>query len=131
MNDDLGPINAVALTWRFTRSGGPGGQHANKTSTQVELDCDVASCGFSGMITDRIIGTIGPTVQLVVTDTRSQVRNRDIAEQRLREILTAAAAVPRTRRATKPKRSAVEDRLQSKKRNSQRKAERGRPTSND
>ena len=124
MSAPLPPIAPGALTWRFTRASGPGGQHVNKTSTRVELDCDLGGCGFPEELTARLIAKLGPLVQVAVSDTRSQTRNRDLAEQRLIETLTAAAVVPRRRRATRPRKGAVENRLADKRKASERKTNR-------
>ena len=124
MTVPLPPLAPDALSWRFTRASGPGGQHVNKTSTRVELDCDLALCGFGAALTERLIGKLGPVVQVAVADTRSQTRNRDLAERRLLEILTAASVFPRPRRATRPRKGAVENRLATKRKTSERKSDR-------
>jgi ribosome-associated protein len=127
----LPPVAPDALTWRFTRAGGPGGQHVNTSSTRVELDCDVAACGFDPATTERIVSRLGPVVRIVVADTRSQTRNRAIAEERLALRLADAAAVPVQRRATRPRRSAVEARLADKRHRSSRTSERRRRHGSD
>ncbi|MCZ7630555.1 MAG: hypothetical protein M5U19_16630 [Microthrixaceae bacterium] len=77
-------IPAVELTERFTPSGGPGGQHANRASTRVELSFDVtASAVLSDAQRGRLIDRIGEVVRVVVDEERSQARNRDIARRRL------------------------------------------------
>ena len=122
MTTPLPPIASDALSWRFTRAGGPGGQHVNTSSTRVELECDLSLAGFSAALTERLVNKLGPVVRVVVADTRSQRRNREIAEERLREMLSAASVVPRKRRPTKPGKAAVERRLDDKRRRSDRKA---------
>jgi ribosome-associated protein len=117
----LPPIAPEALTWRFTRASGPGGQHVNKTSTRVELDCDLSMSGLPEPLVERLTAKLGPVVRVVAADTRSQTRNREIAEQRLIETLQRASVVPRTRRKTRPKRGAVEERLNEKRKHSERK----------
>lgn len=122
MNPPLPPIAADALTWRFSRSGGPGGQHVNTSSTRVEVVCDLAIAGFDPEVTARLVAKLGPVVSVTAADTRSQRRNRELALARLHEQLEAAAVVPRRRRATRPGRGAVERRLAGKREQSQRKA---------
>ena len=79
----LPPIAPEALTWRFSRASGPGGQHVNTSSTRVELDCDIAAAGFPAALTERLIARLGPVAHVTVADTRSQHRNRELAEARL------------------------------------------------
>ncbi len=118
-------IPASELHWRFTASGGPGGQHANTANTRVELTYDVDdSVALTEAQRSRVMERVGPVVRVVVTDERSQSRNRDLALRRLRERLAEALKVPRARRATAPTRAAVERRLDSKRRTAQRKADR-------
>ena len=69
MTTVLPPIAPDALSWRFTRAGGPGGQHVNTSSTRVELECDLALAGFSAALTDRLVAKLGPVVRVVVADT--------------------------------------------------------------
>jgi len=107
---------------KVSRSGGPGGQHANTSETRVELSWDVAS---SAVLTDAqralLLERLGPVVRAVAEDTRSQARNRDIAFQRLAAKVAAALVVARTRRPTRPSRRAVERRLTAKRRTGDRK----------
>ena len=125
MSDSWQPVVPdAALSWRFSRSPGAGGQHVNKTSTQVELTCDLAACDFGHVLTGRLINKLGPVVQVTVNETRSQRRNRDLALERLLDILRAAAVVPKRRRQTRPGRGAVARRLKSKREASERKANR-------
>ena len=132
-DDDLRVTRSVhiprgELDVRFTTSGGPGGQHANKTATRVELRFDVESSTALGPTQKRrVVDRLGPVVRVVVDEERSQLRNRSIAEQRLVRRLADALHVARPRRATAPSRSAVEKRLASKKRRSETKAARRRP----
>lgn len=117
------------LTWRFSRSGGPGGQHANTSDTRVELRYDIESSEALGpRQRARLLERLGPEVRVVVADERSQARNRALALDRLAERLAAALAVEKPRRATKPSRAAVHRRLDAKRRRSDRKAQRRRPT---
>ena len=107
------------LAWRFTPSGGPGGQHANRSNTRVELTFDVeASAAFGPIQRERVLRSLGAVVRVVVDDERSQLRNRDIALDRLRARIAAALVVPKERRATKPSKAAKQRRLDDKKRRS-------------
>jgi ribosome-associated protein len=105
------------LAWRFVASGGPGGQHANRSNTKVELTFDVEHSPSLGPIQRaRLLERLGPTVRVVVDDERSQLRNRDLALDRLRSRLAAALVVPKSRRATKPSKAANQRRLDAKRR---------------
>lgn len=116
------------LVVRFSASGGPGGQHANKAATRVELVFDVeASPSLLPVQRERVLAKEGPTIRVVADDERSQLRNRALAEQRLVTRLQAALHVERPRRATKPSRGAKERRLESKKQRSATKANRRPP----
>ncbi len=124
------PRSEIAL--RTSRSSGPGGQHANVTASRVEASFDVAA---SAALTDeqkrRIIARAGPRVVAVAQDARSQARNRELAVERLRNRLTAALAVRRPRHPTKPTKAAVRKRLESKRRQAERKRGRRRPPEDD
>ena len=121
------PLSEVEL--RVSRSSGPGGQHAQKSSTRVEALFDVEA---SGVLTDtqkrRVIARAGTVLRAVAQDQRSQVRNRELAIERLVEKLRAALAVPRTRRPTKPTAEARERRIAAKKRRSKAKRLRRPPS---
>ncbi|CAN5449855.1 alternative ribosome rescue aminoacyl-tRNA hydrolase ArfB [soil metagenome] len=118
------------LSVRFTASGGPGGQHANKTATRVELTWDVeSSSALLPVQRERVLAKLGPVVRIIVDDERSQLRNRVLAEERLVGRLGAALHVERPRRATKPSRGAKQRRLTSKKQRSETKANRRTPRS--
>jgi ribosome-associated protein len=118
-------IPASELRWRFSASGGPGGQHANTSNTKVMLTWNV---GDSATLTDyqrnRLLEELGSVVRIMVTDERSQVRNRDLALERLRDRVGSALAVRRRRRPTAPTRSSVNRRLAEKRQRSERKTER-------
>ena len=102
---------------KLSRSGGPGGQHANTSETRVELAWDVRT---SAVLTEAqralLVERLGPVVRAVAEDTRSQARNRDLAFERLAAKVAAALVVARPRRTTRPSRGAVERRLQAKRR---------------
>ncbi len=133
-DDDLPVSRGVRIPRRelevtFRASGGPGGQHANKTATRVELVFDVEhSTALLPVQRERVMGKLGPVVRIVVDDERSQLRNRAIAEERLVARLSQALHVEAPRRKTKPSRGAKERRLQGKKQRSETKANRRKPT---
>jgi ribosome-associated protein len=102
---------------RVSRSSGPGGQHAQKSSTRVEVVFDVeASETLSERQKRRVVERAGPVLRAVAQDERSQLRNRDLAVERLVEKLRQALAVPRRRVPTRPTAGARERRLAQKKR---------------
>ena len=105
------------LDWRFSGSGGPGGQHANTSNTRVEVRFDVAgSPSLSPSQRARLLDRFGPVVRVVAADTRSQARNRELALSRLRERLADALRTPRARRATAPSAAGRRRRLEAKRR---------------
>jgi len=137
--DDDGRVRVTAslsipmaeLQFRFSPSGGPGGQHANKVNTRVELRFDVAGSPSLGpRQRARLLERVGPEVRVVADDERSQLRNRQLAVQRFRERLVAALHVDKTRRPTRPSRGEKERRLAAKRRLSERKRNR-RPDFDD
>jgi ribosome-associated protein len=116
------------LRWRFSRSGGPGGQHANTADTRVELRFDIAGSPSLGpRQRARLLERLGPELRVVAADERSQARNRALAEERLAARLRDALKVEAPRRPSRPTRASVERRLEAKRRQSTRKAERRRP----
>ena len=105
---------------RFSRSSGPGGQHANTAETRVEAILDVeASSALTDAQKRRVLAKAGPTLRAVAQDERSQWRNRELAIQRLAESLREALRVERRRVATKPTAASRERRLESKRRRSE------------
>ena len=114
------------LSWRFSRSSGPGGQSVNTTDSRVELSYDLAGSDALGpVLKERALRALaGRLVDGVMTVTasehRSQLRNRETAASRLAALLTAATAPPRaTRRPTRPSRAARKRRLDAKQRRSE------------
>lgn len=133
VTDDLS-IPADELDWTFLPSGGPGGQHANRSSSKVVLRFDVASSAAVDEETRRRLldRLADPVLSVTVDDSRSQWRNRQIAKRRLRDRLQAALApeAPR-RRPTKPTRRVRQRRLDAKRARSQTKALRKPPDPGD
>jgi ribosome-associated protein len=135
---DVLPIDAhlsipmSEITVRASRSSGPGGQHANVTSSRIEATFDVRE---SQTLTDaqrqRVLARCGPLVTAVAQDGRSQSRNRDLALGRLAERLARAVAVPRPRRATRPTAASRRRRLDAKRIGAERKRRRSRPSADD
>ena len=105
------------VAFRFSRSSGPGGQHAQKSSTRVEALFDVEdSNGLTEPERRRVLEKLGPVVRAVAQDERSQLRNRELATERILEQLRAATKVRRKRTATRPTKASKERRLDEKKR---------------
>jgi ribosome-associated protein len=120
------------LQFRFTPSGGPGGQHANKVNTRVELRFDVArSPSLGPRQRARLMQRLGPEVRVTADDERSQVRNRQLAVERFRTRVADALHIEKTRRPTRPSRGAKERRLSAKRHQSERKRQRGRSHDDD
>lgn len=127
-------IPASELSWRFSRSSGPGGQGVNTTDSRVELSFDLVNTTvFPPHLLDRALARLGDrlvdgVLTVTASEHRSQLRNRQAAATRLAATLRAAIAPPpKLRRPTAPSRAAVERRLTDKKAQSQRKAHRRRP----
>jgi ribosome-associated protein len=113
---------------RFSRSSGPGGQHAQKTESRVEAVFDVdASSALTERQKRRVAERAGPVLRAVAQDERSQWRNRELATERLVDQLRAALRVERTRVPTRPSKAAKERRLEQKRRRSETKRLRRAP----
>ena len=109
------PVAEIEL--RTSRSSGPGGQHAQKSETRVEAVFDIeASTALSPAQKRRVAAKAGPVLRAVAQDERSQLRNKELAVERLTEALRDALRVPRKRRPTKPTAASKERRLEEKKR---------------
>jgi ribosome-associated protein len=120
------PVSDIEL--RFSRSSGPGGQHAQKTETRVEALFDVeASAALSPVQKARVKRRAGSVIRAVAQDERSQARNRELAVERLVGALRDALRVERRRRPTKPTAASRERRLEQKRRRSETKQLRRRP----
>lgn len=126
-------VPASELEWSFSPSGGPGGQHANRSHTRAELRFDLASSqSFPPELRQRMIDRLGSrtvdgVVVISVDESRSQWRNRSIARQRLAELLAGAERTPRPRRPTKPTRASRRRRVEGKRARSEVKRMRRRP----
>ena len=134
MPDDL-PIDASVtipgdeLDESFSTSGGPGGQHANRSNTRVELRWNPSASRIDPDLRDRIVGrSEDEEIVVAVSESRSQFRNRQLARQRLKDqVVELLKPEPPPRRATKPSRAARQRRLDDKSRRSQVKRQRKRP----
>jgi ribosome-associated protein len=121
------------LQWRFGPSGGPGGQHANRSATRAELRFNIeTSRAFDDPMRERLVTKLGVEVRIIEDGSRSQATNRKRAIRRLNAVLEDAARPdPPTRRATRPSRSARRRRLDEKRARSETKKARKPPTAND
>lgn len=111
----------------FETSGGPGGQHANRSATAVRLRFDVSASSLPDDVRTKLTQRLGQSVEVTVTDSRSQFRNRAIARRRLRERIEKALVDPPKRRPTRPTRSSKQQRLEEKRARSETKRLRRRP----
>lgn len=124
------PLSEIDI--RAMRSSGPGGQHANKTESRIEVAFDVESSATLGPVQKRrVVAKAGRIVTAVSQDARSQTRNREIALDRLATKLAAALKVDPKRKATKPTKAAKERRLKAKAARSEVKAARRKPDSSE
>jgi ribosome-associated protein len=124
-------IPRAELDVRVSRSSGAGGQHVNKTSSRVEIFWNILGsralteeqrARLREKLSSRL--TTEGSIRVVASDMRSQSRNRDLAEERLADLVRRALVIPRKRKPTKPTRAAKEARLDSKKRHSKKKSDR-------
>ncbi len=125
----VGPwlIPETEIEERFDTSGGPGGQHANRTESAVSLRFDVEASSLPDEVRSKLSRRLGGVVEVTASDTRSQWRNRAIARDRLVHRLEHALVDPKPRKKTKPSKSALEQRLREKKARSQLKRSRKSP----
>ncbi len=126
------PIPESELSFRFSMSGGPGGQHANKSNTRVELVWEVAqSSSFDAQDKKLLEERLGSVVRIVVTESRSQMRNRELAYERLEKKIEEGLQKKIKRKPTRPSRSAKNRRLDGKKKRGNLKRQRQSPNLND
>lgn len=125
-------LPAAEIEERFSTSGGPGGQHANRSQTRVELRFDIRG---SPSLTEHqrhlLRERFGDDVRVVVDDERSQLRNRSLARERLAARLRSALVPPRPRRPTRPTRASKARRLEAKRQRGEIKRDRRRPDASD
>jgi ribosome-associated protein len=144
VSSDSIPVDAThaipryELMVRATRSGGPGGQHVNTSSSRVEvrwnpLDSNALTPDEKERIAGRLASRLDGAgwIRVAASDTRSQRQNRLLAEQRLASLVARALHVPKKRVRTSPTRSSQEERLRVKKLRGRRKRERGSDSAND
>jgi len=131
-------VPLAELEFRASRSGGPGGQHVNTSSTRIELWWDVAgSAALSEEQRQRLLVRLASRLdgsgrlRLVSSGSRSQLRNREAVMERLREVVARALIVPKVRKRTRPSRAAKAARLESKRRRSATKRDRRPPRGED
>ena len=134
VNDSLS-IPRNELDVRVSRASGAGGQHVNKTSSRVEIFWNIpASRALDVEQRTRLLDKLSSrlttegSIRVVASDMRSQSRNRDLAEERLVELVRRALMIPRKRKPTRPTRAAKEARLETKKRHSNKKQQRRGPS---
>jgi ribosome-associated protein len=131
-------IPVSELDYQASRSGGPGGQHVNTSSTRIEIWWDVAgSPSLTPEQRELLLQRLGPRLdsagrlRLVSSGSRSQLRNKEDVTERLRTLLASAVAVRKKRKPTKPSRAAKAARLEAKRRRSSTKQRRRAPISEE
>lgn len=125
-------LDEADIELRASRSGGPGGQHANVTASRIEAVLDVpAARSLSEAQKSAICARLGPRVTAVAQDSRSQARNRELAIERLLQRLAVALRPRKRRRATRPSTTSRARRLERKRRHSERKRLRRKPGPGD
>lgn len=125
------PMSEIQLS--AISGGGPGGQHVNKSATRIALQWNVRTSGAlrdeqRARVLEKLSSRVDSEgfVRIVAGEYRSQQQNRRAALERLQQLIARALIVPRVRRATRPTRGSIEERLTSKKRNAERKQQRRR-----
>jgi len=125
-------IPDAELEWKFSASGGPGGQHANRSNTRAELTWNIVE---STVVSDaqrrRLIDTFGMEIRVVADEHRSQTRNREAAQRRIGERVADALVVKQRRRSTRPSPGSKRRRVEAKRRVSDKKRLRSKPRYDD
>ena len=124
-------VSEDEVTFRFVASGGPGGQHANRSNTKVEAVLVLVESSMPQALRERVAAKLGDSIRVTVDDERSQYRNRQLAMQRLQERIDRAAVVERPRRATKPTKGSQRRRLDTKRKRGDIKRGRRSPGADD
>lgn len=125
-------LESDEFQWRFTTSGGPGGQHANRNRTRAELTFNIqTSEALPAQIRERLMTKLGTSIVVAVDETRSQHRNKELAVERLIEKLQQALVKQKKRRPTKPTKGSKTRNAKDKKHKSQVKQNRKRIQGND
>jgi len=125
-------IPLAEIEWRATSSGGPGGQHANRTLSRVEVQFDVAASSTLGpRQRARLLERFGPVIRAAASESRSQARNRQVAFERLAARINEGLRVDPERRATRPTRSSQVRRVETKRHRSETKRQRRAPGADD
>jgi ribosome-associated protein len=119
------------ISFRFVASGGPGGQHANRSNTKVDAVLVFADCAIPDWLRERLVGKLGKSIRVTVDVERSQYRNRQLAVERIQERIDRAAKIETPRRATKPTRGSQRRRLDGKRKRGDVKKSRKRPGHDD
>lgn len=118
-------INQNEISFRYSRSGGPGGQHSNKVNTRVELIWNISeSASISEANKKLLLSRLGPRVRIVVSQYRSQRRNKDLALERLMSVVEKNLRTDPKRIASKPSASAKRKRIEQKKKRGELKRQR-------
>ena len=114
-------IPDAELTWQFARSGGPGGQNVNKLNTKAQLRWDLKNSTLPTAVLERFRQTFGTRivgddeVLIASEETRNQLKNREICEEKLAQMIRSVLRPPKKRKKTKPTRASKERRIQAKK----------------
>ena len=124
-------VPEAEVKFRFIASGGPGGQHANRSNTKVEAVLRIDESTMPEALRGRVIARLGNVIRVTVDAERSQLRNRQIALERIQQRIDSASRTKRERTATKPTRGSQRRRVEAKRRRSETKRNRRAPSADD